>query len=289
MRLRGIIAIIVAVILVIVGFSCFTKVPTGHTGVVTTFGKVEDYTFASGLHFKSPVQRVIKMDNRTQKVTINNLMAFSSDIQQVDVEISINYCIDQTVAQNLYRSIGISYYETVIYPRILEDAKAVFTSYTAENLVAHRGELSSLIKDKLSVDVEPYGIQIVAVNVENIDFTDTYTNAVEAKQVAEQERLKAKINQDQLTIEKTAEAARQVIKANADAEVVQINADAEYYEATKLADAQLYAAQQEAEGNIALRASLTADLIKYQQILQWNGVLPQFVGSGSTYPVLTFD
>lgn len=291
--MKRIITLIVVGVLLLVGIifgakSCAT-VPTGHTGIVTTFGRVEDLTFSSGLHFKAPWKRVIMMDNRTQKVEVS-VSAFSKDIQQVDVKASYNFSINQSTAQTLYKTIGVSYYENVILPRILEDTKAVFTFYTAAQLVACRNELSDLIFERLSADVSPYGIQIISVNIEDIDFTDAYTNAVEAKQVAEQDLLRAKTVQEQLKVEKSAEAARKVIDATAASDVAKINADAALYTANQKADAELYAAQQEAEGNKVLQASLTQELIKYQQILRWNGVLPQFVGGGSTiYPVLTFD
>ena len=49
--------------------SCVTTVPTGHTGVVTTFGHVENYTLDAGVHMVKPWQQVVKMDNRVQKQT----------------------------------------------------------------------------------------------------------------------------------------------------------------------------------------------------------------------------
>ncbi|MBR2583157.1 MAG: hypothetical protein IKD61_07165 [Oscillospiraceae bacterium] len=64
--------------------SCVATVPTGHTGVVTTFGKVEDYTLDAGVHLVKPWQQVVKMDNRVQKQTVK-LACFSSDIQEVNM------------------------------------------------------------------------------------------------------------------------------------------------------------------------------------------------------------
>ena len=64
---RIIIVASVVVIALIFAIRCFSFVPTGHTGVVTLFGKVENYTLDSGVHFKNPFARVIKMDNRIQK------------------------------------------------------------------------------------------------------------------------------------------------------------------------------------------------------------------------------
>lgn len=280
---------IVLLLLLVFGMRSCATVPTGHTGIVTTFGRVEDFTFTSGLHLKSPFQKVVNIDNRTQKVTIET-QAFSQDIQQVDVTASFNYCIDQATAQTLYRTIGVNYYENVIYPRILEDTKGVFTQYSAEDLIANRNVLSQLIFERLSEDVAEYGIQIISVNIEDIDFTDAYTNAVEDKQVAEQDLLRAKTVQEQLTVEKTADAARKIIDANAAAEIKKIDADAQLYAAQQKADAELYAATQEAAGNKALQATLTAELIEYQKILRWDGKLPTFIGGGSnTYPILTFE
>ena len=50
--------------------SCISSVPTGYTGILTTFGKVEDKTMSAGVHFIAPWQRIVKLDNRTQKVDI---------------------------------------------------------------------------------------------------------------------------------------------------------------------------------------------------------------------------
>ncbi|MBR6726548.1 MAG: hypothetical protein IKL81_06130, partial [Clostridia bacterium] len=54
--------IVVAVILVLIAVAvsvCVAEVPTGHTGVITTFGKVENYIFDEGIHFKMPWQKVV--------------------------------------------------------------------------------------------------------------------------------------------------------------------------------------------------------------------------------------
>ena len=77
----------IALAVVLLAASCVATVPTGYTGILTTFGKVEDRTIPSGVNLIAPWQKVIKMDNRTQKVQITT-SAFSSDIQQVDVQLS---------------------------------------------------------------------------------------------------------------------------------------------------------------------------------------------------------
>lgn len=266
------IGIILLIGIIFLANSC-SSVPAGHTGILTTFGKVEDRILTEGLNWKSPFQKVIKMDNRTQK-KVEEFQAFSSDIQEVNIMLAVNYSINQETAQNLYRTVGVEYYTNIVYPRLLESTKSVFSSYTAEQLIGNRENLSNEIKDLVIPDVARYGIIISDISVQDIDFTDAFTNAVEAKQVAAQDKLTAETKQAQLTMEAEQEAQRQVIKAQADAEQAKIAAQADL-EVTKIqADAAEYAGLKEAIRIKAISQALTQDVLKYYYIQQWNGKLP---------------
>ena len=278
----------VAVVVLILLFSCITTVPTGYTGILTTFGRVEDRTMGAGVHVIAPWQRIVKLDNRTQKVTITT-EAFSSDIQEVDLTMSVNYCIDQTTAQNLYKTVGKEYYSIILEPSILNNTKVAFAKYTAENLLAHRDELTKQIAEKLAEDASMYGITIVNLNIENVDFTDAFTNAVEAKQVAAQNKLTAETQQAQKTMEQEQIAKRRIIDANAAAEEAKIQAEADL-EVTKIqADAAEYAGQKEAFKNKAIAEWLTPELIAYYRILQWDGKLPATMLSDNVDYLLASD
>ena len=267
------VALIVALIL---AFSMIKTVPTGYTGILTTFGKVEPNTVSAGVHVIAPWQKIVKLDNRTQKVSVET-DTFSKDIQQVKVSLAVNFCIDQATAQELYKTVGVNYYESVVLPRILENVKAVVAEYSAENLVAKRGELSDEILTRLTDDAAAYGINIISISVEDIDFTDEFTDAVERKQVATQNKLAAETEQAQKTMEEQAAADRAVISAKAKAEQDVIAANAEV-EVTKIqAEAALYAGEKEAEMNKRIAESLTPNLVKYYYIKQWEGVLPKTV------------
>lgn len=264
-----IIAASILVLFLILILTLFTTVPTGHTGVVTTFGKVEQFVLDEGVHVKLPWQRVINMDNRAQKKTVTT-PAFSSDIQQVDVICTLNYSVDRETSQTLYRNVGANYYETVMEPRFYESVKAVFARFTAENLVASRDTLSTDIREILAPEMKEYGIAVLSISIENIDFTDAFTDAVEAKQVAEQNKLRAQTEQAQLTLEAEAAAKRQVIAANAEADVTKIQAEVAQY-----------AGEKEAAMNQKLSETMTELLIKYYYIKQWDGKLPSiYSGDG---------
>ena len=282
MKKKGlIIAGVVVLALVLIGTLCTATVQTGYTGIVTTFGKVENMTLEAGLHLKSPFQQIISMDNREQKTTFTT-EAFSSDIQQVNITGSINYAINKSTAMNLFKEVGTDYFNKLVYPRMLEITKGVFSKYTAENLVANRQKLSESIRDGLSEELQSYGINVISLSIENIDFTDAFTDAVEAKQVAAQRKLQAEIEQAQMTMETQQQAERQRINAEAAANVAKINADADAY-------AMKVRSEAEAEANKMIAESLTENLIRSNEIKAWDGKLPVYMaGEGTTILVLQF-
>ena len=260
-------------------------VPTGYTGILTTFGAVEDRTISAGINFIAPWQSIVTMDNRAQKVELET-QAFSSDIQQVDIKMSVNYSIDQQTAQTLYRTVGKNYYDNIMYPRIQENTKAVFSQYTAENLISQRETLSSTIADLMREDISSYGITVISIAVEDIDFTDAFTNAVEAKQVAAQNKLTAETEQAQKTMEEQAAAERAIITANAKAQQDIIAAQADLEVVKIQADAALYAGEREANMNERIASALSDKLINYYWIKQWDGKLPTTVlGTDSNYMI----
>ena len=270
-RLIG--TVVTVIVLIVLILSCFTSVPAGFTGVPVTFGKVADYTMDSGFHVKIPFTEVVKMDNRIQKHTVN-MSAFSKDIQETAVVYTINYQISKNDAMTIYRTIGKEYFDTVIAPNISEAVKTATAHYTAEGLINNRDKLAIEIEDILTDLLEKYHIEVIGTSIEDLDFTDAFTNAVEAKQVAAQNKLKAQTEQEQATMEEEARAKRAIITANAEAEQAVIAANADLEVVKIQAEASLYAGQREAEMNQRIAEALSPELINYYWIKQWDGELP---------------
>ena len=255
-------------------YGFFGRVPTGSVGIVTRFGKVKDDSLSEGMHVKGFFDRINNLTTRTQK-TERSLSAFSKDIQQVDLNIVINYSVDKVTAASLFKQVGINYEEKLILPAILEKTKVVIARYTAEGLISSRDELSDAIRTLLVDELQSTGIIVSMVAVEDIDFTDAFTDAVERKQVATQNKLTAQTEQERLTAETQAKAERDKIEAQAAAEVAKTKAEAEAYAIKVKADA-------EAEANKKLSESLTKDLIEYIYANGWDGKLPETVlGDGT--------
>ena len=260
---------VVALFVIIVGFSSCTVITAGHTGVVSTFGQVSSDVMQEGLHVKAPWQSVTKMDNRIVKLEVNT-EAFSADLQTVSVNLAVNYRVDKSMSYHIVKNVGKEFEGILITPTVNEVLKSVIAGYTAEQSITNRNTISLSIIDGLNEKLNANGIHVEDINIIDFDFSDTYIDAIEAKQVAEQQKLKAQIEQDQLTMEKSKQAERDIIAANAALEVSKIEAEAVEY-----------AGQKEAAANKAISQSITPELINYYKIQKWNGALPRITGADS--------
>ena len=250
---------IVAVIIVIAIIASFSIVivPAGSTGVVMTLGKVSDNVMQEGLHFKVPfVQNVAIISNKIQKQEVQ-ANAVSKDLQTVESEIAVNYRVGLDSSANIYKNIGERYEEIVLLPAVQESMKSVSAKYTAEELITLRAQVGEEIKSSLEEKVSEYGIVIEKFSIVNFDFSEEFNEAIEAKQVAEQNLIKTKTEQEQAIVIAEAEAQKKLI-----------------------------AAQAQADANKLLAESLNDNVVEYEKIQKWDGKLPTVTGSDA---LISFD
>lgn len=236
-----------AVLLVGLAASSFTVVSAGNTGVVLTFGAVEDTVLNEGLHFKIPfIQRVVQMNNRTQKIETDG-SASSKDLQIISYVVAVNYHVNNDSSASLYQNVGTDYGSVVIVPAIQESIKAVTAQYTAEELITKRQVVGDQIKDALSEKINQYGLTVEIFNIVNFDFSEEFNAAVEAKQTAQQNALKAE--QDLARIE--VEAQQKITQAEAEAQSIKLIQDA---------------------------LAKSPDYVEYVKWNKWDGKLPTVMG-----------
>lgn len=253
-----ILAVVILLAVIIVGSNCFTIVEAGHTGVVVTLGKVNEGVLQEGMHAKIPfVQKIVKIDNRIVKLEVST-EAFSKDLQTVNTTLAINYRVDTAKSYSIYKNIGASYESVLVVPAVNEVLKAITAQYTAEESVTNRALISDGLVQGLNEKLNSIGLYVTDVNIINFDFSEAFINAIEEKQVAQQQLLKAE------TEKQTA-----ITNAEAEAEAMKIKAEAE------------------AEANKTISASLSDEIIEYSKIEKWNGVLPQVTGNSETLIDLT--
>lgn len=254
---------VIGVAALIIVCNSFKIVPAGHTGVVMTLGKVSDTSMQEGLHFKIPfIQSVEVMSNKIQ-VYETPASAVSKDMQTVSSTIAVNYRISNDASPKIYKNVGVDYKTVLIMPVVQECMKSVTAKYTAEQLITERAAVGEEVKSALDLKLNDYGIYIEKFNIVNFDFSEEFNNAIEAKQVAEQNLIKTQTEQEQAIVIAEADAKQKVIAANAEAEAI------------------LAEAQAQADANKLLEESLSEKVIAYEQITKWDGVLPKVTDGSS--------
>ena len=247
------IALVVAIIA-----SSVVIVGAGHTGVVVTLGSVDEGVLQEGIHVKIPfIQQVVMINNRITKLEVAT-EAFSKDLQTVSTTLAINYRVDTEKSYSIYKNIGASYEDVLVVPAVNEVLKAITAKYTAEESVTNRSLISEGLIAGLNEKLNEAGLYITDVNIINFDFSEAFITAIEEKQVAQQQLLKAE------TEKQTA-----ITNAEAEAEAVRIKAEAQ------------------AEANKILSESLTQEIIDYNKVEKWDGELPAVTGDAD--PFISLD
>lgn len=242
---------IVALIALIALFNIAYTVQAGHRAVLLTWGKPNMVSIGEGLHAKWPfAQNAVIMDVQTQKYEAD-LSAASSDLQDVKTKIAINYHLVPEDVPAIYRDIGVSYAEKVIYPLEQETNKAATAQYTAEQLITKRDEVREKMKTNLREKLQVKGIIVEEISIINFEFSPSFTQAIELKVTAEQNALAAKNKLAQVEYE----AQQRITQASAEAEAIRIQAQ-------------------------AIQAQGGKDYVQLQAISKWNGVLPTITTSG---------
>lgn len=171
-------------------------------------------------------------------------------MQTVTTTLAVNYRVDSGKSYSIYKNIGADYETVLVTPAINEVLKAITAKYTAEESVTNRALISDGLVAGLNEKLNEIGLYVTDVNIINFDFSEAFITAIEEKQVAQQKLLKAE------TEKQTA-----ITNAEAEAETIKIKANAE------------------ADANDTLNKSLTDEIIEYNKIDKWNGILPQVTGS----------
>jgi len=253
---------IIGLILLIGVLTSFGTVDEGERGVMTRFGLITK-TVEPGLYWKIPfVESMNRMNVRTQTVKYdleNPLFAASGDLQDVNVSTVINYHVDPSQVEEIYRQYkNIKDYEAdIIRPAIRDTIKNNASQFTAAELVTMRSEYAQTVYVTLTERLEQYNITVEQVNITNIKFSSQYTASIEAKVTAEQKALKAE--QDLVRVE--FEAEQRIAQAEAEAEAIRIQAN-------------------------AINSQGGEDYVNLKAIEKWNGTLPNQFVPGSAVPFI---
>jgi regulator of protease activity HflC (stomatin/prohibitin superfamily) len=206
------------ILVVALFFGTVVVIPAGNVGVVTRFGAVTGTNFEQGLHVKVPfVEGVTVFDIRTQKDQVD-ASAASQDLQEVKSTIAVNYHLDATQASTVFAEVGEQYKQRVVDPAVQESFKATTAQFTAEQLITQREAVKSKAMGFLKERLTKFHVIIDEFNIVNFDFSADFNQAIEAKQVAQQNVEKAKRDLERITIE----AQQKIAKAEGESKAQQL-------------------------------------------------------------------
>jgi regulator of protease activity HflC (stomatin/prohibitin superfamily) len=209
-------------IIVVVFFGPVYTIDATERGVLLTWGKVSDKAIDPGIHFRIPiVQNVERFNVKTQKYEAEGTAA-SKDLQTVNTKVAVIYHLRPESVPRIYAELGQHYGESVIQPTVQEVLKASTSRFSAEQLITNRSTVASNIQDLLYQRLHIYGIVVESTAITDFKFSDSFTQAIEAKVTASQQMLKAETDLKRIQVE----AQQKVTQAKAEADALNLQKQA---------------------------------------------------------------
>ncbi|MGK7902708.1 MAG: prohibitin family protein [Hormoscilla sp.] len=233
----------------------FAIVNAGTRGVVMKFGKVQDVILDEGIHAIMPIVTTVKsLSVRVQKNDIPAAAA-SKDLQDVKINVALNWSIDPKQVNNVFQQIGDERQIVlrIISPAVAEVVKAATAKKNAEEIITKRTELKQEIDNKIKERLAPYGLLVQDISLVDVTFSPEFAKAIEAKQIAEQEAKRAEF-------------------------IAQ--------KATQEAQAEINRAKGQAEAQRLVRQTITPELLQKQAIEKWDGRFPTVMTGNGTLPFI---
>ena len=234
---------------------CAEQIDAGNRGVKTVWGETQQKVLEEGLYFYNPIStKIYEMDCKTLKI-VYEMDSYTKDVQQANLRLSVMYNVKPEEATLLFKEIGLNYANVVIYPTVVAVAKDTVGQWEADKLVSNREQASNTMLVKLQESLKDKHIRVTGLSFESVDFSKQFESAIEAKQIAQQDAIKAKNRSVQIE----EESKQKLMMAKAEAEAMAIQARA-----------------------LAQNKSLVA----YEAVKKWNGVLPVNIYGSAPIPFI---
>lgn len=247
-------------VLSLLGLSACTVVSPGEVGVRFNFGKASSETLSQGTHIWIPFIAGSKIVNVQTHPFEQTLSSGTKDQQEVTTRITVNMGVSPDKVLHVVTEYGDENGALARVSSVISDSvNAVISKFSAEEVLTKRAEVKTQVEALVRERVSAYGVHVQDVSLTDMQYSKEYAAAVERKQVAEQAAKQAEYE----TIKARQDAKSKIEAAEGDAQALLRNARAE------------------AEANALKLKTLTPELIEYEKVQKWDGVLPQVQGSGS--------
>lgn len=206
-------------VLATVGNSILYNVDGGYRAVIfDQIRGVSPHVQNEGTHFYIPViQKPIMFDVRMKPRQISTYTG-TRDLQQVSVTLRVLSRPDVEKLPIIFQKLGVDYDERVLPSIGNEILKSVIAQYDAESLLTQRDKVSKEIRDSLNQRAADFHIRLDDVSIVDLAFSKEFTQAIEKKQVAQQEAERSKF----IVLRTEQERQAAIIRAAAEAEAAEL-------------------------------------------------------------------
>jgi regulator of protease activity HflC (stomatin/prohibitin superfamily) len=244
--LLAIVGIIAGLVFMVIGSGLLEVGPTEVAVVFNQLtGNLEEPR-GSGISVILPgVQQVTKYPIGQQEYTMSGdpsegaresfdaVPARSVDGQEVVMDVTILFRIDPSKVNQIHRDWSSSpggYGESLIRPQVRSVVRDVVSGFQAEEIYgAGRTEMQTGIEEGLRTQIEARGFFLNNVLVRNITFSEEFADAIEQKQIAEQnlEKSRTQAEQNRTEAKGRADAVIETARGDAESTLVRARANAE--------------------------------------------------------------
>jgi len=249
---------VLAFVILILLLNTVRIVGPGQRGVVTVLGKVTGGVLDEGPHLVWPfITSVKKISIRIQKDEVQ-AEAATKDMQYITTRVIVNWQMMSSNVASTFRTIGDerAILERILIPAVNEVVKAATAKRTAENILVDRAKLKTEVDEDLKSRVSKFGIILTDLSFVNFDFSKEFNEAIEQKQIAEQQAKKAFYDAERAKQEATAEVNK---------------------------------AEGQARAQALLSQTVTPKVLALEFFKKWDGHMPQYIGSSNSSVMLVLD
>jgi len=234
--------IVIGAILVVAWFAftaCTVVIDAGYRGVV--FSKASgfnDRVLDEGIHFVVPVLwEIYPYSVRSQTYTLGSKVmnpeaeldgglavdALSSDGQTVTLHVSVRFHLDPEKVVQVHQDLGETYITKIIKPQVRSTVRDEANRYPSINIYSEdRQQLQENIQEELTNELAKNHIMVEEVLLRNVIFSAQFQDAIEQKQVAQQEALRM----DYVVRKQEQEKLKTIIIAEGEAQATQLKGQA---------------------------------------------------------------
>lgn len=271
-RRSGFLAVVAIIALILFSSSWFV-VPPANVAFTRWLGGtvMQQRPLGPGLHLKMPFMETVDEMQVSQSIyTLPPMQVYTNDNQSVNITVSVIYVVPPADAYHLLYDVGRTGnldIDFTVLPVVRNDAQTVFARYNTLTISDKRAQIADAMQAAISGDLQRlFGIQVINVQLTGIQYSDAFTQSVEAAMSAKAAAVRAE-NQ---VLQKQYEGQQQVVLAEAQAK------------------AKVAAAVGEAKAiqlvSEALRQNPT--YVRWYEATKWNGVLPRYVAGKAAVPVI---